>query len=389
MKRVLLLLYLLASLLLASNYKFKEITINRSEPIHSVTEMEHMSSKSESDGKIDIEIIWNVSEVTIKHLSKYTIDYAVVEYAYMEDDNVLSARLDQIPVKNNIFKVDPSWKAIKVHQIKTLIGNVYYTYSTNDNKLNSAPSSFNWNSVRRLNTVQLEQVALRKVDVSGKYVFKGQIYEVYFNFNEKHDELKAITLNYVKVRKNNFSTTKTNESERLIWNFATNDRWELGSEMERLVLNEDKTIPANYIGRFFPHISNSHPSYSVENVFIIEVEYMLDGEFIIADVITDPISPVDDAISWLLKFIETLKKIVNQIVGFFNGNASTIFKVIMVIIGLILLMPAIAIFTVIFKIIKLVFTIIFKGIGSIFSLIGILLIPKEKDTKKEYERFRR
>ena len=383
MKRLLLFVYLLAGLLLASNYNITQRTLNRQAPLHDLDQVQNMSAGTDVDGKVDIEITRDNTEVTIKHLSKYKIDYVVVEYAYMEDDSVLSARLTQIPVKNNKFIVQSNWSAIKVHQIKTLIGNVYYTYSTTDNKLNTAPSNFNWSSVRRLNTVELEQVALRKVDVEGKYVFKGQMYEVYFKFDTPHDELKAITLEYIKVKHNPpFKDKKTNESERLIWQFKTNDKWELGSEMERLVANTDTTIDANYIGRFFPHISNSLPYYSVENVLIIEIEYVIDGEFIIADVVTDPISPADDAIAWLIKFVETLKNLWSTITNFFTGNANTILKVVVAIIILILIKPVIALIKLIASLIKLVINGIKTLFTTIINSLKWLFIPSKKKNNR-------
>lgn len=367
LKKIMLLIIIISTSFILSAKRFV------SDSLLDTTAIEHENlSTSIPDGKVDIEITRDGTTVKIDNYSTYVLTHVVVEYSYNDiEDNILSSQIKLIDVDRNTFKVESNWIAIKVHQVKTLINGVYYTYAVNITGKESAPNNYNWNPnvIRKVAFVELKQVDLKKIDVEGKYLFKGQIYEVYFQFDNPHDQLKSITVDYIKVKKLYwpYPDERTNETEQLVWNFASNDRWELGSEVERLVANNDTSIKANYIGRFFPHISNSSPSYSVENVKIITIEYTLNGEHILADVVTEPISPVDD-ISWLLELIRIIKGIINSITNFFNSYGSTVLKVIVIIIGIILYVILSPFIKIIWGVIKLAFKAVISVLAKILGV---------------------
>lgn len=399
MKRLLLFVYLLAGLLLASNYNFTtEAKLNDYD-----LNVSNVQNLNFNDEKIGIIITKEQRVVTIEHTSGYTLTHAVVEYASMESGERVS-RLDIFEVRNNKFTLNVDAFAVKVHQVKRLYNNVYYTYATTNK--NTAGS---FDNVTRKNIVEIETTAVltAKSRINWRdWTEHHDIYEFYFDFKEDHDKVHSIDVNY-NVKRRRTTGKYDNYKNISAQNLSTNDTWNLwkyrlsfggvvrdGDDEEKVkVLEKNLTSnPGNYVARIAPTASNYDlydtkgmwwtDTYLVENFAIIKIEYEIDGEFIISDVINDPTTPADEALNWLIAFVDALKKFSSSITNFFTGNASTILKVVVAIIILIVIKPAIALIKLFTSLIKLVINGIKTLFTTIINSLRWLFIPSKKKNKR-------
>lgn len=317
------------------------------------------------DKKIDIEIIKDNTVITINHLSDYDFEYAIVEYAYY-DNGVKYAELEQLEVRNNQFIIKKEWIAIKVHQLKVLKNRVYYTYSTsNKNSIGS------FDDVIRKNIVEIETVAskIKNLNPNINPGLSFSVYEFYFNFDKEHDELISIDVNYI-IEKIKFvfwkEYTEYNENininEDIEYYDINTGKYKSIKSLEK---NTDTNIKADYVTRV--HASKGIDG-KLQNFNIIKIEYIIDGEFFIDDVINDPVTPEQEKIDWFFDFIDKLKSGIDKFIEFFNSNASTVIKV-GVVIGILFLW---AIFSPVFKLIYRILRFVFKSIiNLIASILGI------------------
>lgn len=340
-----------------------------------------------TDRKIDVEIIRDNTTVDIKHLSDIKIDYAVVEFAYMRDDNKLS-ELKTFEVKNNKFEIKSNVIAIKLHQIKTLVKQTYYTYATaGKNTIGT------FEDVTRINIVEIETVDILSNDyheplwnIPGAPV--GQQYhywEFYFNFDKPHDKIRSATLNYVAYTRQAIipyvwvrEYGHTNVSEKVL----DTEHIDKANAMYKLEKNTTSSVNSDYVIRFAKSASGLFKNLNmVENVAMVQIEYLIDGEFIVADVINDPMTPDDDNLNWLLRFIEQFRKFINSINW---DNALTYVLVFLaVIIGIPLLMLLISIIGLVFKVIKVIVKLIIVSIKNIFKILKWAIVPKKKRRNKK------
>lgn len=317
------------------------------------------------DEKISIEILKDNTVITINHLTDYDFEYAVVEYAYY-DDGVKYAELEQLEVRNNQFVIKKEWIAIKVHQLKVLKNRVYYTYATsNKNSIGS------FDDVIRKNIVEIETVT-SKVKTLNPNISSGQsfsVYEFYFNFDKEHDELISIDVHYI-IEKIKFVFWKEyiehNENININKDIEYYDV-KLGkyNTIKSLEKNTDTNIKADYVTRV--HASKGVDG-KLQNFNIIRIEYVIDGEFFIDDVINDPITPEQEKIDWFFDFIDKLKSSLDKVVDFFNSNASTVIKVVVVIAVLLLWALLSPVFKLFYKLLKFIFKSIINVLASILGI---------------------
>lgn len=335
------------------------------------------------DEKIAVEITRDNTVVRINHYDNIDISYAVVEYGYVENGEFLS-ELTQIEVRNNRFTVNSNWTAIKLHQVKYLVGNVYYTKATTGtNTIGS------FTGVKRVGFVEIETTAVKTVTTDtllnqtpGSSKFK--YYEFYFNFEKEHDYVHSIDVNYIMNYYTFFGLIKSgseNHTKTLEHNLATNFQgYKLidgnlnlyAPSMEtfsNLQKNHDPNINGNYVARIgvtdVELNANWGSDYRIENFAIIRIRYEVDGEFIIDDVINDPTTPIDDSINWLLDFISNIQKNIAGFINFITTHTTPIIAVaIVIVVGIAyaLLSP---VFRLAFAVLKLAFT----GLSKLFELL--------------------
>src|SRR5690554_994431 len=390
MKRLLILLLVVASTLLALPNNIKAETIH--------------------DQKIDVIITKDGNKVYIEHTSGISIDYAVVEYGFIENGQFISM-LDTFKVNDNMFEINKgvNTTAVKVHQIKTLRNNIYYTYSTsNQNTVGS------FSGVTRMNIVEIETTHVKTVNAgilsSAKVGSPShKYYEFYFQFDKEHDELKSIDVSYI-IQEYKWWGLVKGEKYNVEDNISINSNvvmsgWEvvklpgvnvtpnfLPKNVSVKALESNKTEhPGNYVARVSAKTNWLKDSFKIENFAILKIAYTINGEFIIDDVINDPSTPIDDQIDGLLQMLENIQKGITSVTNFFNGiinllteNGSTVLKVIIVIIALVLIGPIFFILKGLFTIIK----IIFKIPKMIFNSLKLLFIPKKKEKYRYDERGR-
>lgn len=328
------------------------------------------------DQKVAIEIVKDNNTITINHTSGLDISKAVVEYAFLQDNQKI-AMLDTFDVKNNKFTVNRNVFAVKVHQIKVLKKNVYYTYATTN--VNTAGSLA---GVERRNIVEIQTTDVNtiKSNLEVGYLTQHRVFEFYFDFEKQHDEILSIDVDYVlyKKRLGLFPYGYENYTEQKLtfgsnWTIAQYNAGSLNKTYKQLEKNSTE-FKGEYVARVAPTSNESKASgrvfdfqstYFVENFAIVRIAYKIDGEFIIDDVINDPTTPIDDDLNYILSFIEKTKSAINSVVSWFNSSLSSIIKVaavILIVIAYVLLSP---VFKIVIKIIKL----FFKGIVQIFALL--------------------
>lgn len=396
MKRLLILLLVVASTLLALPNNLKAASIH--------------------DEKIDVIITKDGNNIYIEHTSGISIDYAVVEYGFINGGQFISM-LDTFKVNDNMFEINKgvNTTAVKVHQIKTLKNYVYYTYSTsNQNTVGS------FSGVTRMNIVEIETTHIETVNAgilsspkvgspSHKY------YEFYFQFDKKHDELSSIDVSYI-IQEYKWWGIVKGEKYNVDDNISINSNVVMsGWEVVRLPgvnvtpnfvpknvsvrgLESNRTEHAgNYVARVSAKTNWLKDSFKIENFAILKIAYYVDGEFIVDDVINDPSTPIDDQIDGLLAVLRQIQNAVSSItdffsnlVGFFSNNGSTFMYVVIFIIIMILIGPVIFIFKGLKSIIKLAYnsikltvTTLLKIPGHIVNVFKILFVPKNKRYRNE------
>ncbi|CCV64328.1 hypothetical protein BN85407510 [Alteracholeplasma palmae J233] len=340
-----------------------------------------------NDERIDVEIIRDNTVVEIKHMKDWRISHAVVEYAFLED-GINVAQLGTISVKDNKFTVDSKWTAIKVHQVKRLVGQVYYTHMAQGK--NTIGSFAN---VKRQNIVEIQTVAVKTIKTK---ILTGmsptsplhKYYEFYFKFDKKHDKLAAIDASYVIEKKWWFiGTGKENiEKEISIYDGVFMSGYVSNSigttflptpateSVKGLEKNTDKNIDANYVARVSGDIGTWGNNYTISNFVILRVKYYLDGEFIIDDVINNPTSPQDD-LNYLQSLVEQIKKLIEYIQGLNWSN------ILLWIVAILCIPVVIGLILIIWFFIKIVISsikLVFKTIKSILKFIKWVLIPNKK-----------
>lgn len=362
-------------------------------PANNVYAMEY-SPTSIYDEKIAIELIKDGNTIEIKHTSGRNINYAIVEYAYYDNGRYISM-LDTFKVSNNIFTINKGVNvhAVKVHQIKELRNNIYYTYSTsNQNSVGS------FNNVERIAIVEIQTTHVQTITTDihtsskiGSPLYK--YYEFYFDFDKTHDQLISIDVDYI-VTKYNFWGLIKGESYNVNNNINVNDYIELNGyefvkipglatpavypkSITRKALSENTqhNIPGNYVARISANTNWLSDNYKVENFAIIRIEYTIDGEFYIDEVINDPSTPIDDKINDLnnllnqiQNYIERITNVFNNISAFISGNSPTIIKISLIIVALIVWALLSPIIRLVFNAIKTLFNLLIKGIASILSI---------------------
>lgn len=348
------------------------------------------------DEKIGIVITKDGNTVSINHTSDITIHKAVVEYAFYENDVYISM-LDTFDVSNNKLTINKgvTTTAVKVHQVLTLKGNLWYRYATTNQ--NTAGSFTN---VKRMNIVEVETTHIEtiKTDIlttakvaSPRYKY----YNFYFDFDKIHDELIMLDVEYIIHEYTFFGLIKS-KSYNVSDNININENIVMSGYVQSTfpgtttIIFPSKSIsvksleanttanPGNYVARVSADLGWLSDNFKIENFAILKVGYMIDGEFILDDVINDPTTPIDDQINDLGKIIENIKNILgdftnflNTIINFFTSNGSTVLKVIVGVIALILLGP-------IFTVIKFIFTIIkyiFKIPRQLLNTLKVLFVP--------------
>lgn len=388
-KRILVLLLIISTGLVLSINK----PVKQTNEI-SNTYVTQLSTKSNIlDQKIPIKITKDGNKITINHTSNISIEFAVVEFAYMENGTYVS-RLNTFKVKNNIFEIAGRINvlAVKVHQVKTLVGNVYYTYATDN--INSAGS---FDGVERKAIVEIETTAIKtiKTDVLSSPKIGSPVlkyYEFYFDFLQEHDEVLNIEAIYI-VQEYNFFGLLEGKKYNVTDNISTTENINLdgylpqklpgtvtpiftpasGGSFKALETNKSDT-PGTHVARVSVKTNWLKDNFKVENFSVIRIEYSLNDEFIIADVINDPSTPIDDKINDLKALLDKITKVVtnitefmSKITTFLTGNASTFLKVALVITAIILYAIFSPIVKIIWRIIKLVFNTIIKILAGLFG----------------------
>lgn len=364
-------------------------------------EKTNMSNKEQ---EIQVDLLWNYNtgEVKITHLSNENISNAITEIVTIKGESRIST-LHEYDVLNDKFNVPIGTQAIKVHQVRILKGGIKYTRKVTGN--NEEGSFLN---VKRMNIVEIPQAktnvvdTLRVADYSGSIKIKS--YEFYFDFNKKHDKVEYIDVDYVVVSKLKIAgiTWKTERYNVYDQELNANEEWTItgysgvdGNKPKKYKIlepNSNIDFKENYVARIIPYAheyNGGFPKqprdYGIENFAVVKIAYSIDGEFIVDDVINDPVSPAED-LNWLLSFIKTLKTLINDFSRFWSTNSGKIIIGVIVIIGLIFLGPLIAliklIFTLIKSIINGVFILIKFGFsipGRIFKILKYLFVPKNKE----------
>ena len=324
------------------------------------------------DQKIDVEIIKDGTTLTINHLSGLKIDYAVIEFSYMRDEEKIS-ELGQFKVTNNKVSIQSNWIAIKLHQVKSLKNQVYYTYATQgSNTIGS------FSNVVRINITDVKTIDV----VSKKYSkplwylpdFFGQTYfywEFYFDIPDiKPERIRSVTLDYVAYTREAiipYLWYSERDHERKVEKVYDHEK--MTNNLFKLEENKGSDIQSDYVVRFANKVATNTTSGGlryhnwVENVAMIQIEYKIDGEFIVSDVVNDPTTPEQDKLDWLFDFIDKLQKIITKVTSFFTSNANVIIKVV-VFIGLVI---AYVIFSPFLKLGFGIIKLFFKGVISILA----------------------
>lgn len=334
------------------------------------------------DRKIDVEVLKDHNRIQIKHTSDIDISHAVTEYVRYENGEKIS-RLDTFDVYNNYFRVPENTIAVKVHQVKTLINRVYYTYATSNKNVVG-----DFSNVIRMNQVDIKTTAIETIKtdlVTGTNPLQNKwykIYEFYFNFDKEHDFLVDVDVDYIMIKKGWFGVEKDrqNITERIdtgtntingyrekamggtvVYNKATYDY---------IGLEENKTTNrGNYVVRLAPaEMKFLEYDYNIENFAIIRIQYSLNGEFIIDDVINDPVSPDDEKINWLISFIDNIQSFFTKITDFFTSSSSTLLKVGIVVGVLILYSVFSPVFKLLWIAVKSLYNLITSAIASILGI---------------------
>lgn len=374
MKKILLTLLLVAGLVLATNNK----------KIHAA-----------ETAYVDISISREVNTVSIEHLTNYNITGVVVEYAFVEN-NKRYAELINIDVIGDKFTVDPNWYALIVHQIKVTKDKTTYIYQVNPDSNNTVGE---FGEVQRRKLVEIETVDsyVRTLRYQGGIGNSELTFEYYFNFKENHDEIISVDVHYVMVKKKLFQTIRTNH-EKTVKSSDYYDYKDSTGKNQRLNLlehNTDTTKNGQYVVRIEPGTVQNLEG-TPENFAILRILYMIDGEFIMSDVINPPYElDKSEDVQWIYDFIDDVKEFFLWVKNFFTQNGNTILKVIIVIIALIFLPIIIFFGRTIFNIFKSIYNSTKFILKAIFSIPGIIInvlkflfiMPEKKSKNKERKRY--
>lgn len=359
-----------------------------------------ISAESIYDEKIDIEIIKDNNTITINHTSGKNIEYAVVEYSFMKDGRYISM-LDTFDVRNDKFTINKgvSTIAVKVWQLKELKNNIYYRYSTSNKNSVGSFTGVERIAIVEIETRHIEVVKLDIVSSRKQLSPRHKYYEFYFDFEKEHDEVISIDVEYIVTEYiflGLFKGDSYNVSDNInIYNDLVISGYEQyaagGSVGHRPATRSvialepnDSKHEGTHVARASAPTSYLKDAFKIENFAIITIEYTVDGEFYIDQVINDPTTPIEDDINEIKRLLEYLKSILGNITGlvskvtdFFNGNASTVVKVIIFIVASILLGPVLFILKTIFTAVKY----ILKIPGMIINTFKILFVPKKNERK--------
>lgn len=345
------------------------------------------------DEKVAIELHKNGTTFEIRHTSGFDIIQAVTEYVIVENGENIS-RMETFDVINSRIESYPGTVAAKVHQLIVSINRNTYRYGTTNQ--NSAPANYNWSNVTRKNIIEIKTtdfalVKTNKVkDHLGNY---HQYHEFYFDFTKKHDEIVSIDVDYmvrrahifgikgkwVNVHEQNLSANKEWKILPYGWDsaFGNHDRDPL--YVKQLATN-NSSKKGTHVARIAPTAENynnkdvtgtwwNEKGFEIQNFAIIRIEYIVDGEFIVDDVVNDPISPeYPSEFQWLIDFINSIQRGLSGIIEFFSSNASVIIKGLVIIGGLILYAIFSPFFKLIFKAIKLAFDAVISLLAKILGV---------------------
>lgn len=396
-----------AALFAASSVPITDLQLNQVNHVNLST----TGDGFEFDEHIPINVVLSNDVVNVTTESNFKISDIVIEYV----DSKLDSRLGtfMLDVNNNV-KLPIQPVAVKVHQVLTQINQVKYRYTASSN--NVAPSNFNFNQVKRIGFVDIETRTVKSVNTDLKTSnssiqhFTVQIYEFYFDFNERHDELLGVDVQYVfdryylgiiqdsdlveENRKMNQAYTTTGWEYFVhpylesVWQYA--ERNYVGLEV-----NTDTSINGQYVVRVSPSNKKLFDAkYVVRNFAIIRVEYIVDGEHKLEDVINAPVTPDEpiDNFDWFYKLFADVKNFFDMITSFFGSNLKILLSIVIGVVALALLGP-------VTSLIKLIFTAIksaFKGIvfivkyilkipGKIVALFKYLFVPNKKKKRRRYK----
>lgn len=360
-KKILTLLLIISmGLLLSVNTsEVKEASFNSSNTVN-------MSSIL--DEKIAIQIKRDANIITINHSTNYTFTHAVVEYAYFEDGIKIS-RLGTFEINDSKVTLARNINilAVKVHQVKRLVGNVYYTNSTT-----GTIQAGSFDNVVRKNIVRIETKAHNRfVYLPGTNVGQSSFLdEFYFTIDAEYDYVESVDVNF-KTKKPYWFTYKITEHNKHVHKDDTLYVKQTDRTINLLEKNTSE-LAGDYVVRLNPGDYNS--TGTVENFAIIKIELVVDGEFILNDVLNDPSTPLDDDIKSLEEVLKKITDVIDRIIFFFNNisdffasNSPTFLKIGAVILAIIIYAIFSPIVKIIWRIIKLIFNTIIKILAGLFG----------------------
>ena len=367
--------------------------------IYAVHEMNMNAKTEEFDSeRVAIDIKQSHTTITINHTSGKEITHAIVEYVFLEDNKKISM-LTTYNVSNNEFTISASVIALKVHQVKVLRGSTYYRHmTTNNNTIGSLEG------VERRNIDDIRTVAVKTVKtkwLTGPSSSIKKYYEFYLQFDKEHDQLRWIDAEFVLTKKIIIfiPTERENVTQRISINGNlqeyTKRETMLGipsyqtkfTSIKTLEKNTNSKIKANYVARIQPAngIFETMANADISNFAIIRVAYVIDGEFIVDDVINNPTDPkediVQDTIDYMQQLLDMFKDFevwFNDLTAGFNKNIKTILIVAGIIVFFLLIGPIVSLVKLIWAVIKLPF----KALKKSLSILKWLLVPKKQNKSK-------
>lgn len=334
-----------------------------------------------ADSKLDIRVEKHSNIVTISHDSSYIIVQAITEVV----DNKRDSRLFTYDVTNSKFQIDSETTAFKIHQLilMTDMGTTFRVQTKGNNQIGTLTG------VTRKNLVEIEVVKtnIRTLRVGNPNVVGSSTvaYEFYFDFHKNHDLITAIEVDYI-IRTRGFwpwnytdeNITRTINHTQEIPYTTSNGQTKWVKSLEE---NPQTDINADYVTRIVP-AGLGVDQGTLRNFAIIRIEYILDGEFFEDDVIMPPVTPEEkDMLELLDKMKDLYNKMtafISNITSFFTENGSTLLKVAIVVIALILLGPIFFILRIVFKLIKL----LLKIPVYVSKFFKFLFVPKKKNERK-------
>lgn len=367
MKKLILLFVMVASALLATVTKTYALDLAR-EP----GEIE--------DKYLKIDYKKNDNKITIELSDKtYEMTTAVVEQAYLENGNKISI-LKDYKISDNTFALDDNVVAFDIWQLLVTKDDETFRFMTTGNTT--------WNDlsdvIERRGFTSIKTVGVKRQTthmwinspVNNSSNNKLSYFEYYFKFDDAHDHVLNIDVEYNLITGVGLGEKRTRINEKVIPDgveiegFLDSPGLDIEYTDKIVVRGLDRSFntsyEANYVARVFPlKLIDSRyriTDYNVENYAIVNIEYIHNGEFFSKRVINPPVTNPDSPdinLDWL-----------QRIINWISENLSLLGKIITGIVIALVAIPAFAILGLVFKLIKM-----------IFSAIKFLIVPKKKNKK--------